>query len=84
MTYPPPAILAHRGGALEAPENTLAAIAHAIACGADGVELDVRLAADRVPVVFHDPDLVRLAGDPRRISELVWRELRSVRFSSAV
>lgn len=79
-----PALLAHRGGALEAPENTLASIAHAVACGADGIEIDVRLTADRVPVVFHDPDLARLAGDPRRISELTWRELRAVRISPPV
>lgn len=66
MTPPPlPLVVAHRGGAREAPENTLAAFAHAVACGADGVELDARLAADGVAVVFHDDGLERFAGAGR-------------------
>lgn len=51
-------------------ENTLAAFARARRAGADGVELDVRLAADGVPVVVHDADLSRLAGRPEAIAEL--------------
>ena len=62
---PLPAILAHRGGAREAPENTLAAIAHARASGADGIELDLRLSGDGEAVVFHDADLQRLGGSRR-------------------
>ncbi len=46
-------IVAHRGIATEAPENTLAAFRRAVELGADAVELDVRLTADRVPVVYH-------------------------------
>lgn len=46
-------IVAHRGIATEAPENTAAAFQCAIELGADAVELDVRLTADRVPVVYH-------------------------------
>jgi glycerophosphoryl diester phosphodiesterase len=69
MATPRIAILAHRGGAREAPENTLAAIAHARRSGADGIELDVRLSAEGAPVVFHDPDLRRLAGSRRRVDE---------------
>jgi glycerophosphoryl diester phosphodiesterase len=63
-------ICAHRGGAREAPENTLAAIRHARAAGAAAVELDLRRAADGGWVVFHDDDLVRLAGRPERIDAL--------------
>lgn len=70
-----PLVVAHRGGAREAPENTLAALAHAVACGADGVELDVRLAADGVPVVFHDDDLGRFAPRAARIESCGSREL---------
>jgi glycerophosphoryl diester phosphodiesterase len=47
-------VLAHRGASAQAPENTLAAFALARALGADGVELDVRRAGDRL-VVHHDP-----------------------------
>ncbi len=46
-------ITAHRGVCDRAPENTLPAFERAIELGADAVELDVRLTADRVPVVYH-------------------------------
>jgi len=46
-------IVAHRGAREEAPENTLPAFQRAIELGADAIELDVRLTADRVPVVYH-------------------------------
>ncbi len=46
-------IVAHRGAPGEAPENTLPSFQRAIDLGADAVELDVRLTADRVPAVFH-------------------------------
>lgn len=46
--------VAHRGGAAEAPENTLAAFRHAVALGADMVEMDTRCSRDGVPVVCHD------------------------------
>lgn len=55
--------IAHRGGADLWPENTLAAFAGAIACGADGAELDIHLSRDGEVVVFHDealkPEIVR-------------------------
>lgn len=51
----PPAIIAHRGASREAPENTLAAFARALALGADGIELDVHKTVDGSVVVHHDP-----------------------------
>jgi glycerophosphoryl diester phosphodiesterase len=48
-------VLAHRGARAQAPENTAAAFARAIALGADGVELDVRRTRDGALVVRHDP-----------------------------
>lgn len=57
-----PLIIAHRGASKRAPENTIAAFKLAIDSGADGVEFDVRLAADGVPVVIHDGDLRRTGG----------------------
>jgi glycerophosphoryl diester phosphodiesterase len=53
------AIVAHRGGAGLAPENTLAACARALALGVDALEVDVRLTADGVPVLLHDATLDR-------------------------
>jgi len=71
--------LAHRGlhGAGRI-ENALPAFAAAAEAGY-GAELDVRLSADRVPVVVHDRDLVRVAGVERRVDALTAAELRRVR-----
>jgi glycerophosphoryl diester phosphodiesterase len=46
--------IAHRGASAAAPANTMAAFEKALALGADGIELDVQLSADGVPVVIHD------------------------------
>lgn len=57
--WPYPRILAHRGGGKLAPENTLAAIRQGAALGFRGVEFDVMLAGDGVPVLIHDETLER-------------------------
>lgn len=54
-----PLVVAHRGGAGMAPENTLAAFRKALEVGADAIELDVRLTRDRQVVVIHDRRLER-------------------------
>jgi glycerophosphoryl diester phosphodiesterase len=54
-----PLVFAHRGGAGLAPENTLPAFQRGLAEGADGLEFDVRLSADGVPMVIHDATLDR-------------------------
>lgn len=56
-----PLIIGHRGASMVAPENTLAAFERALRDGADGIEFDVRLAHDGVPVVIHDATLKRTA-----------------------
>ncbi len=58
-TLPKPVIFAHRGASAHAPENTIAAFELAREQGADAIELDVKLSADGIPVVFHDPILDR-------------------------
>ena len=63
--------LAHRGDWRRAPENTLAAFLAAIAVpGCDGLEFDVRVASDGVPVVIHDETLSRVQGVDARVDEL--------------
>jgi len=74
-----PLIIAHRGASAEKPENTLPAFRRAVSRGADGIELDVQLTSDGVPVVFHDPNLRRLTGQPGRLTAKTWRELRPLR-----
>ena len=71
-------ISAHRGSSMAAPENTLASIEQAILDGADYVEIDVRETADGVPVLLHDRDLRRVAGDDRRIWEVRSAELDEI------
>ena len=68
--------VAHRGYARRAPENTLSAFRAAIEVGADFAELDVQETSDGVVVVLHDRDLMRMAGDPRRISDIPLAEAR--------
>lgn len=51
---PPFEIVAHRGAPLGVPENTIPAFQRALDLGADGIEMDVRLAKDGVPVIFHN------------------------------
>jgi glycerophosphoryl diester phosphodiesterase len=52
-------VFAHRGGAKLAPENTLPAFASGLSLGSDGLECDVHLSRDGVPVVIHDATLER-------------------------
>lgn len=72
---PRPRVLAHRGLAIAAPENTLLAFAHAVAAGAQYLETDVNASADGVAIVSHDPDLARIAGISARIGDLTAAEL---------
>ncbi|HJR05923.1 MAG TPA: glycerophosphodiester phosphodiesterase family protein [Pyrinomonadaceae bacterium] len=73
-----PLILGHRGAAAVAPENTLAAFERALRDGADGVEFDVRLARDNVPVVIHDATLRRTAGLDAPVASLSSSELSAI------
>lgn len=57
-----PLVFAHRGGSKIGPENTWLALSRGLAAGADGIECDVRLAADGEPVLMHDPTLERTTG----------------------
>jgi glycerophosphoryl diester phosphodiesterase len=78
----PPLIIAHRGSSALAPENTLAAFARAFDEGADGIELDVRLASDGVPVVIHDATLQRTAGSRDLIRKITSAQLAETEVGS--
>jgi len=65
-----PLIIAHRGASAVAPENTMAAFEAAISAGADGIEFDVRLSRDAVPVIIHDETLHRTHGVRPRVADL--------------
>ena len=73
-----PLIIAHRGASALAPENTIAAFGKAIDSGAEGVEFDVRLSKDGVPVVVHDATLLRTAGINKPVADLTAEQLSRV------
>lgn len=77
LDHPLPLAFAHRGGSLEAEENTMAAFTHAVALGYSHVETDVQATRDGVAVIFHDDTLARMTGEPVRVDALDWAELRA-------
>jgi len=83
IRLPGPFLIGHRGYARSAPENTLAAFEAALEAGCDGVELDVRLTADGVPVVHHDAEVRPEEGETpvdlaalgaEKLAERRWRD----------
>jgi glycerophosphoryl diester phosphodiesterase len=78
-----PLVLGHRGARHAAPENTFAAFDLALAEGAEGVELDVRLNADGEIIVCHDVTLTRVTegSDRRAIHRMGSAECRAVRLA---
>jgi glycerophosphoryl diester phosphodiesterase len=79
LDHPLPIAFAHRGGSLEAEENTMSAFEHAVRLGYTHVELDVHATTDGVVMIHHDDTLERMAGDPRTIADLDWAELSRVK-----
>jgi glycerophosphoryl diester phosphodiesterase len=71
--------IAHRGASIEAPENTLRAFQRALELGVDGIELDVQVTRDGIPVVFHDFTLTRLTGTRGRLTDRTFAELQKLR-----
>jgi glycerophosphoryl diester phosphodiesterase len=76
-------VLAHRGLAIDAPENTLLAFAKALAAGVTHLETDVHASADGVAILSHDPDLFRLTGRHVRIDQLTSAELARIDLGAA-
>ena len=76
------AVTAHRGASMRAPENSLAAFREAYEAGTHYVELDVQRTRDGAIVVIHDGDLMRMAGDPRKVSELTLAEIGTIDIGS--
>lgn len=67
--------IAHRGAKDEAPENTQVAFERALAYPIDGIELDVQMSADGVPVLYHDRTLSRVMGRRKRLAEFTHGQL---------
>lgn len=71
-------IIGHRGASAHAPENTIPAFRLAERAGADAIELDVRMTADGVPVVLHDPTLLRTMGRSFAVATETFARLREL------
>ena len=74
---------AHRGGAHEGVENSLAAFAHAVDLGFQHLETDVQVTADGVVVVLHDPTLDRTTDGHGLVAAQSWESLRRLRLRGA-
>lgn len=83
LTATRPLIIGHRGASADAPENTLAAFELALEQNADGIEFDVQLSADGVPVIIHDDTVDRTSDGTGRVRELTLAELRALRIDGA-
>lgn len=79
LDHPRPIALAHRGGAEEGPENTMAAFENAVRLGYRYIETDVRVTRDGVALAFHDERLERVSDRSGAVSDLIWSELRGTR-----
>ena len=75
-------VIAHRGAAASAPENTLASIQRAIDQGADYVEIDVQETADDEIAVLHDSDLMKVAGVDLKIWDATLERLAGIDIGS--
>jgi glycerophosphoryl diester phosphodiesterase len=75
-------IIAHRGASAEAAENTRTAFLKALTLQADGLETDVQLTADGVPVLWHDDDLGKLGLPGRHIDDFTYDALSRLDFGA--
>ena len=69
-------VIGHRGASRDCPENTIAAFDEALHQGADGIELDLQLSRDGVPVVYHDKTLRKAGGGRKRVAQLDLRDIK--------
>lgn len=73
-----PRVIAHRGASAEAPENTLPALELALELGVGGVECDVRLTRDEVPVLLHDENVSRTTDGTGKVGNMTLEEIRDL------
>ncbi|WP_130859851.1 glycerophosphodiester phosphodiesterase [Gracilibacillus phocaeensis] len=71
-------IYAHRGASKQAPENTMPAFDLAYQQGADGIETDVQLTKDNIPVLIHDEKLQRTTNGKGYIKDKTYQELKQL------
>ncbi len=71
-------VYGHRGAPAEHPENTLAGFRRALELGVEGIELDVHLSKDGVPVVLHDETVDRTTNGAGAVADMTVDELKAL------
>ncbi|MFF9097658.1 MULTISPECIES: glycerophosphodiester phosphodiesterase [unclassified Streptomyces] len=79
LDHPGPIAFAHRGGAAEGLENTMAQFRRAVEAGYRYIETDVHATKDGRLVAFHDATLDRVTDGAGRIADLPWSQVRDAR-----
>ena len=72
-------LIAHRAGTERYPEQSMMAARDSLSRGADFAEIDVRLTADRIPVICHDANVMRIYGVDRVVEEMTLDEFLCLR-----
>jgi glycerophosphoryl diester phosphodiesterase len=75
-------VFAHRGASKDYPENTMIAFEKALETGAEGIELDVQLSADNVPVVIHDENVKRTTNGTGFVKDMSLEKLKKLNAGS--
>ena len=78
MKFQKPWVIAHRGFSHLYHENTIEAFDAAIKVGVDGIELDIQMTYDGVPVIYHDRSLHKAGGGLRRVRNQPWSRLEAL------
>jgi glycerophosphoryl diester phosphodiesterase len=76
-------IYAHRGASAYALENSSEAFYKAIELGADGLEIDLQLTKDLVPIVTHDVDFWRLGRNRANVSSMEYEEVKKIKLGTS-
>ncbi|MBD9728475.1 glycerophosphodiester phosphodiesterase [Streptomyces caniscabiei] len=79
LDHPGPIAFAHRGGAADGLENTMAQFRRAVESGYRYIETDVHASRDGRLVAFHDATLDRMTDGAGRIADLTWKEISHAR-----
>ncbi|MBV9662138.1 MAG: glycerophosphodiester phosphodiesterase [Acidimicrobiales bacterium] len=83
LDHPGPIAFAHRGGALEKPENTWEAFRHAQDLGYQYIETDVHATRDGIVVTIHDSDMARTSERNGLVRDMPWRDVAAVRLAGS-